>query len=276
MISKVSNFSGPISNLFRLGLTSSGWQIIMMYSGKKTTSSQWIAATFSTIRTNLASPGTSAFTTASVTNSGAINRTKIGDGQGVYKAFFDQTNITRIALIDGSGTLTPTTNNNYLIYDLVESTGTESVYGILKRLDEYQRTATLFHNTDTVWGTPSVRFHTAGLSGWSGLLVATGGTAFKDNSTPTTKYPDKFAIMGINRDSDNDIQALAAYSGNLNLGKGDAWRNQNPLETFWSYWGNDFHSSSQTQRIGNSLQTAPGVALNASWTGDVYLIAYST
>lgn len=81
--------------------------------------------------------------------------------------------------------------------------------------------------------------------------------------------------MGINRDSDNDIQALCAYSGTLLTGKGDAWRNQSPTNTFWSYWGNDFHSSSITQRIGASLQTAPGVSTGASWTGSVYLMAYS-
>jgi hypothetical protein len=249
-----------------------------MYTGKKVSSSQWVASTFSSTRLAMGGPGTATFSsiTSGATSTNAVTRTKIGDGQGVYSAFFNQTNITKVALIDGSGTLVPTTNTNYLVYDLIESTGTESFYGILKRLDEYQRTATLFQNNDTVWGTSSVRFHTAGLSGFSGLLVATGGTAFKDNSTPT-KYPDKFVVMGINREGDNDIQALCAFWGNLGAtsGKGDAWRNQNPLETFWSYWGNDFHSSSQVQRIGNSLQSAPGVALNASWTGDVYLVAYS-
>ena len=83
--------------------------------------------------------------------------------------------------------------------------------------------------------------------------------------------------MGINRDSDNDIQALAAYRGNLSVGNGkaDAWRNQNPAQTFWSYWGDDFHSSSQSQRIGSHYQTSPGVATGASWSGNVYLLTYS-
>lgn len=75
--------------------------------------------------------------------------------------------------------------------------------------------------------------------------------------------------MGINRDSDNDIQALAAFWGNLQTGKGDSWRHLNVSQTFWTYWGNDFHVSSKTQRIGASLQTTPGVTTNASWTNDV-------
>jgi hypothetical protein len=33
------------------------------------------------------------------------------------------------------------------------------------------------------------------------------------------KYPDKFVVMGINRDSDNDIQAPLWISGNLNSGR---------------------------------------------------------
>jgi hypothetical protein len=247
-----------------------------MYTGKKVSSTQWIAATFSPIRLSMGGVGTATFSTitSGATSTNAVTRTSIGNGIGVYSAFFNQTNVTKVAFIDGSGTVVPNTNRNYLIYDLVESTGTESFYEILRRLDEFQRTSTNFATNDTVWGTPSVRFHTAGLSGYSGLLVATGGTAFRDNRTPA-QYPDKFAVLGINREVDNDIQALAAYSGNLLTGKGDAWRNQNPLETFWSYWGNDFHTNSQTQRPGGSLQSAPGVALNASWTGDVYLVAFS-
>ena len=281
MISKISNFSGPTSNLFKRGLTASGWQILMMYTGKKIAANTWLTSTYNSQRLSMSSPGTSAFATASAASSStnAVSRTKIGDGQGVYQAFFTQTNITKIAFIDGTGNLEPTTNTNYLVYNLVESTGSESIYDILKRLDEYQRTSTNFVNNDTVWGTASVRYHTAGTNGYSGLLVATGGTGFRENSNSgvgnAPKYPDKFVVLGINRDSDNDIQALAAFSGNLNVGKGDAWRNENPLETFWSYWGNDFHSNSQTQRPAGSLQSIPGVATGAFWTQSVYLLAYS-
>lgn len=247
-----------------------------MYTGKKTDQTSWVGAGFSSLRISMASPGVGAFATASagVTSSNAISRTNIGDGQGVYLPFFNKTNITKIGFIDGTGTAEPTTNTNYLVYDLVESTGNESLYQILRRLDLFQKTSTNFAANDSVWGTPSTIYHTAGASGYSGLLVATGGTGFRDNRTPP-RYPDKFAVLGINRDSDNDIQALAAYSGNLLSGKSDAWRGQNPLETFWSYWGNDFHSSSQTQTLSGSLQSAPGVSLNASWTQSVYLVAFS-
>jgi hypothetical protein len=277
LISKISNFSGHSSTIFRKGINASGWQILMMYTGKKLAANTYLTSTYNSLRLSMASPGTSAFATASagVTSSNAMSRTKIGDGQGVYQSFFTQTNITKIAFIDGSGTLEPTTNTNYLVYNLVESTGNESIYDILKRLDEYQRTATSFATNDSVWGTASVRFHTAGVNGYSGLISATGGTGFRDNRTPAL-YPDKFVILGINRDSDNDIQALCAFSGDLNTGKGDAWRNDNPLQTFWSYWGNDFHVNSQTQRLSGSLQTAPGVSTGASWTQSVYLIAYTS
>lgn len=128
-----------------------------------------------------------------------------------------------------------------------------------------------------MWGSSSVVNHTAGTNGYSGLLVDSGGTQFTAHKRDLTNLgaPDRFCIMGINRDSDNDIQALCAFWGNLNLGKGDAWRGANPEETFWSYWGHDFHSGSTTQRIGSSLQTAPGVATQCQWTGDVYVLAYS-
>ena len=103
MISKISNFSGPNSVLFnRITATSSGWQILMMYTGKKTISTNWTGAAFNSLRLSMASPGTSGFTTASAgaTSTNAVTRTKIGDGQGVYNAFFTQTNITKVAFID--------------------------------------------------------------------------------------------------------------------------------------------------------------------------------
>lgn len=253
------------------------WQIQMMYSGKKLDSNAWPTTTHNTIRTSMGSPGTAAFMTMTKETSGAGGRQNIDNGQGLYSAFFDQTNITKIAFVDGSSSsLDPTAHNNYLIYDLIGSTGGESINDILKRLDIYQRDAPNFHGNDSVWGDSSVVNHTAGTNGYSGLLVDSGGTQFKAYRRNFTElgFPDRFCIMGINRDSDNDIQALCAFWGNLNLGKGDAWRGGNPEETFWSYWGDDFHSISQTQRIGNRLQTAPGVATQCQWTGDVYVMSY--
>ena len=232
----------------------------MRYTGKKLSSTQWTSTTFQDLRVSMGSPGTAAFMSMTSTSTSASSRTTIGNNQGLYSAFFTQTNITKIALVDGSSSSTnPTTHTNYLIYDLVESSGSESINDILKRLDIYQRDAPFFHNNDTVWGTPSVRNHTAGINGYSGLLSASGGTAFLSNNGTV---PGRFCVMGINRDSDNDIQALCAFSGNLNTGKGDSWRNQNPSQTFWSFWGHDFYRDSKTiERIGASLQTAPGIDL---------------
>ena len=246
----------------------------MMVTGKKST-----AATNSTTLASLGNPGSSTFPNITSTSTGASSRSVLGNGQGLYSAFFNQTAITKVALVDGSSSsLDPTTHTNHLVYDLVESTGNESLASILKRLDEYQRTTAGFQNNDTVWGSNSVVNHTAG---YSGTLSASGGTGFKTttNYMPSNlaQVPDRFVVMGINRESDNDIQALSAYWGNLSTtsGKSDAWRGENPAQTFWSYWGHDFHSNSQTQRIGSSKQTSPGVADGATWTRDVYLLTYS-
>lgn len=254
-----------------------GWEILLRYNGKKVTSANW---TSSILRTNIGNPGTTLFRSASITSTTASSRTSFGDSQGLYPAFFNKTNITKIAFVDGtSNSNDPTTHNNYLIYDLVESTQNESIYNILDRLDRFQQTASRFDGgavADNIkWTGSSARFHTAGVNGYSGLLVASGGNSFRTNTIPAA-VPTRFVIMGINLDSDNDIQALCAFTGSLSStsGKGDAWRNDNPLQTFWSYWGNDFHSNSQTQRIGSSLQTTTGVVTGATYTGSVYLLAY--
>lgn len=246
----------------------------MRYTGKKLSSSQWTSTTFQDLRISMGSPGTPVFMTMDSGSTSAGTRTVIGNAQGLYSAFFTQTNITKIALVDGTSTSTnPAAHTNYLVYDLVESSGTESINDILKRLDIYQRDAPSFHQNDSVWGSPSVRNHTAGLDGYSGLLSASGGTAFLSNNGTV---PGRFCVMGINRDSDNDIQALCAFSGNLATGKGDSWRGQNPAQTFWSYWGHDFYRDSKNiERIGATLQSAPGIATGCTYTGEVYLLAFS-
>jgi hypothetical protein len=262
------------SRIIQTPPSASGWEILLRYNGKKVTSPSW---TPSLLRTNIGDPGTTLFRSASITSTTASSRTTFGDSQGLYPAFFNKTGITRIAFVDGTSNSTdPTTHTNYLIYNLVESTAAESIYNILDRLDRFQQTASNFTNNDSiVWTASSARFHSAGLNGYSGLLVASGGTAFRTNTTPAA-VPTRFVIMGINLDSDNDIQALCAFTGTLAVGsgKGDLWRGENPSQTFWSYWGNDFHSNSQTQRIGNSLQTTTGVSTGASYTGSVYLLAF--
>jgi len=100
----------------------------------------------------------------------------------------------------------------------------------------------------------------------------------KITAVASTSVPDKFAIWGINRDSDNDTQVLAAYPGTLAVGNGksDYWRNNNPPDLYWSYWGNDWHYSSPTQTISKGKQTDPGIStrVTSGHTGSVYLIAY--
>ena len=99
----------------------------------------------------------------------------------------------------------------------------------------------------------------------------------------TSCSPDKFAIWGVNEDSDNDTQVLAAYWGDLtsSSGKGDSWRGQNPRQTFWSYWGNDWHSNSCSQTISAGAQTYTGVVPEAATQSSgidcssiVYMLAY--
>jgi len=246
------------------GITTSGWQVIMATTGLK--SGETTSDPFARI-------GTSGFREANFQSSGAINRTVFGEGRGVYANFFLKTGITKIALVDGSGTLSdPTSNTNYLIYDLGASTGSETIYDIIRRLDYYMETNSQFDGNDSLYSSPAVTDFTAGTNGYSGLLTSNGGTVFRDEGGD---LPDKFAIMGINRDEDNDIQALCAYSGNLQSGKSDSWRNNSPAETFWSYWGNDFHSDSREQRPGFQRQTNPGISDSVeSYTTQVYLLAF--
>jgi len=127
---------------------------------------------------------------------------------------------------------------------------------------------------DTIYNAPSVTDFTAGPFGYSGLKTFQNGN-WKDKDNNDL---DKFAIWGINNDSDNDTQVLAAYSGSLATGngKGDQWRNQAQRHTFWSYWGNDWHYNSSTQSITGSgnPQTYPGISTDNTVNQTVYLLAY--
>jgi hypothetical protein len=148
-----------------ISLTNVGWQVSLMFTGKKTGG----------VLASMGSPGSAAFRSATLANSGADGRAGIGQGQGLYKGFFQQKGITRIAFVDGSSSsLNPTQHNNYLIYDLIESSGNESLYDILLRLDAYQRDSANFQANDSVWGSPSVKNHTAGVNGYSGTLTSWG------------------------------------------------------------------------------------------------------
>ena len=240
------------------------WKIIMRTSGKKNQTS---------VGTSFGNPGTSTFRSITASSTGASSRTSFGDAVGLYDAFFTKTGITKIALVSGDGNVgSITSHSQYIIYDLVESSGSESLYDIIKRLDEYNRVNASWANNDSLFGASSVINFTAGTNGYSGTKVgsSTAGIATEDGVTP-----DKFCIWGINRDSDNDTQVLCAYSGHLQAGKGDQWRGGQPKQSFWSYWGNDWHSNSVSQTIGAATQSNPGIGDSVStYVGDIYLMAF--
>lgn len=129
---------------------------------------------------------------------------------------------------------------------------------------------TSYHNlTGVSWGTSS---HNAPHNNHGYVTIT---------AIVTTSALSKFVIWGVNEDADNDTQVLAAYSGTLASGNGkaDSWRGNNPADTYWSYWGNDWQSSSSGQTISVGRQTDPGIATGITsstslHTGDVYLIAY--
>ena len=116
-------------------LTTSGtWNIIMAANCKDTSTCCCFGC-----------PGGSAFSTITESGTGANARTAVGDGEGIYSGFFNTTNITKVALVhghDGSGSITPGSGGawtRYVVYDLVESTGSETLYEIIKRLDTYNK-----------------------------------------------------------------------------------------------------------------------------------------
>jgi hypothetical protein len=250
------------------------WEIIMKTDGTKTTSS---ASSFG-------NPGTSTWQSCTASSTGANGRTAIGDAVGLYNAFFTKTGITKVALVSGDGSISdPTSHSHYIVYDLVSSgTGSESLNQIIKRLD----TATRNNFTGVAnWGRDDSRFQsssvtdfTGGVNGYSGTSsVASSQSGGNFQTNTGTTFPDKFCIWGINNDSDNDTQVLCAYSGTLanGNGKSDSWRNNNPSHTFWSYWGNDWHSTNADQTIGAAKQTDPGIASGArGYNSTVYLMAF--
>jgi hypothetical protein len=249
------------------------WQILLRYDYIKSDTTS-----FTNNLVALGSPGSVAFETITAAGTGASGRTAVGDGQGLYDAFFEMTNVTKIGFMDGSiSSLIPTSHDNYLVYDLVESTDISSVYGILMDHNNTLKNGPQIQNNDTVYGTASVLQLTASLSG---ILTASGGTEFHTNDSGRGyPYPEHFCMTGINRQSDNDTQALCAYTGPLLVDaantKGDSWRVNNPAQTFWSYWGDDFHTNTTLRRIGNQRQTNTGVADTAGmYNGPLYLMGY--
>jgi len=251
------------------------WRIIMHTDSQK---SNWGGNVNNTTLTQrqaaFGNPGGSTWSGITTSSTGAVNRNAFGDGVGLYDAFFTQAGITHFALVDGTGSLgDPTSNNNYRVYTLHHAC-TNNIYATLKDIDTRMK-ANVWANNDTIFGTNSSDDPVAGTA-TSGVLTASGGTSTSMNDKDNDPNVNSFCIWGINRDSDNDTQVLCSYSGNLQTGKGDAWRGQNPSETHWSYWGNDFHSSSAAQTISMSTQTKPGLSdsVQGANTFPIYLIAF--
>jgi hypothetical protein len=116
------------------------------------------------------------------------------------------------------------------------------------------------------------------------------GTDSGDEGIDTTNYPNLFCFWGIDLDSDHDTQVCAAYYGGgpsvgshnpygdyMALGrsndmglssqplatqttylKKDRWRNTHVAWTFWSMWGNDWHTDTLRRNIsGSGVTTDP-------------------
>lgn len=244
----MTGYGGGAGSLFRAGAGGGGWEILMATLSK---------STYGGALQKFGYQGNNQFRSITESSTGANGRTAVGDGDGLYSAFFNKTGITQIALANdhkGGTGVNPTTDfNRYIVYDLVSAT-TKSVYNILLDLDTYNLNNPGWHNNDSVFGANAVENFVAG-DYHSGTMSADSGH-FKD--TTQNQTPTKFVFWGVNRDSDNDTQALCAYYGNLQSGKQDSWRGNNPRETFWSYWGNDWHTNTQGRTISKDSQTSPG------------------
>ena len=86
---------------------------------------------------------------------------------------------------------------------------------------------------------------------------------------------EKFCIYGINLANDNDWQSLCVFSGHLgeNSTKGDMWRGDTPVETFWSYAGGDFNQQPRNSGHTSNVTSFPGVSKSQIST-DIFLMAF--
>lgn len=248
--------------------TAGSWNILL-----KTTGAKPAVSSMGNFQDLLANP---AFKTMTVST--ANGRKTFGSADGFYEGFFTTKKITKLALVDGTSTSLSnlTGNTNYIIYDLVETSGEETMFQILNRLDTYAASNNM-GGTDALgsFRSPSVVNYTAGINGYSGIWSARSAAGAFGTST----FPDKICVCGINIASDDDIQFFAAYWGNLDTGKGDVWRGLAPSETLWSLWGNDWHTNTTGtgRRVVDGIQTSPGINASVSgYTGDVYLLAFSS
>lgn len=242
------------------------WDIIMHTNGRKgNESNQGNTQRFGYT-------GQSSWRSISAGSTGADGREAFGAGVGLYNGYFQKKGITKVALVTGDGDLqNPSSNSKYLVYNLVEDSGSESFHDIINRLDQYNRNQSNWAGQNAnQFNSPSVTNFTSNSNGYSGQLAENSGWSGAASNGST---PDKFAVWGINTDSDDDTQVLCSYYGSLSSGKGDSWRGSNPSQTFWSYWGNDWHSNSNSQTISNGRQSHPGIANGSNYSNSLYLIA---
>ena len=84
-----------------------GWHIMMRTAGTKDES--WTPEHFG-------SPGLTLFKSATVSSTGADERTSLGDATGLYDGFFTLTGITKLALVSGDGLANdPASHSNYVV-----------------------------------------------------------------------------------------------------------------------------------------------------------------
>jgi hypothetical protein len=273
----VSGFGYNINGFGAVGGGAGGprWHILMAATGIKTTTRT---------EAHFANPGTSSFLSATKSSTGAGSRTAIGDGEGVYKAFFDCTNVTKFAYINGNGNLTtPSSNSIYAVYEpnynnSRNTSGNESIYDILKRIGTAMNANNYLgvSNHGNTGGdsqvlavSPGITEMVTGYNGYS--AVRTSASSGNIGGTGISGHADSFCVIGENQDSDHDTQVLCFFDGNLSSGKGDNWRSTTPAQTSWSYWGNDFHTNSASQNIASARQTAVGAN---TYTGILYILVY--
>ena len=201
----------------------------------------------------------------------------------------EPTNSTNHLVYDLVGTSGNTTDSD-------AGTGTYTLISLLQTLSAYNRNNTNWAsvgdvandatNHNLLFNGPNCRDFTSGggaqtEAGYSGLLSASAGkmrnVGSSGGSIDTNDYPRFFCLWGINVDNDHDTQVCCAFGGGASSGwnaigrsdhmsslatqssalKGDAFRGVAPAYTFWSLWGNDWHSDSQKQNIsGKTNATA--------------------
>ena len=91
------------------GSGSSSWSILMYTPGNKGTTNNYGNAT------EYGNTGTSTWRSITASSTGANNRDAFGDGHGLYNGFFTSSDITKIALVDGTGNMTDMTSHTNLL-----------------------------------------------------------------------------------------------------------------------------------------------------------------